>query len=95
MRRCTRHYSRCPEGGCDASSDISSCAHLADYTVWNVADEGRRLLEEGCRLNNINDYQLPRDRKGVSGETAGQRADEWKDEGEKGLTGHRRRKWKE
>lgn len=63
---------------------MSSCAHLADYTVWNVADEGRRLLAEGCRLNNINDYQLPRDRKGVSGETAGQRADEWKDEGEKG-----------
>lgn len=46
---------------------MSSCAHLADYTVWNVADEGRRLPEEGRRLNNINDYQLPRDRKGVSG----------------------------
>lgn len=35
-------------------------------------------------LITLTDYQLPRDRKGVSGETARQRADEWKDEGEKG-----------
>lgn len=41
--------------------------------------------EEGLFLNNISNSQLPRDRKGVSGETTEQRADEWKDEGEKGL----------
>lgn len=37
-------------------------------------------------LNDISNRRLPRDRKGVSRETPQQKADEWKDEGEKGWT---------